>query len=417
MKKYNLIVAGGGMAGVSAAIAAAREGLSVLLIEKEGSLGGAMSNNLVFPFMPFWAGVRGTETYRVICGGIFDEMRQKQTEITGQEWQELEPEIFKLALDELFEASGARVLFHALICGVKTEDKKVKSVTVATKQGEIELEADYFIDASGDGDLFALAGCEFLLGRPKDNLCQPMTTCFRMSGVDIECYKKEETKIQKKYKEYQKQGKISNPREDIMAFYGIGSGILHLNTTRVIELNPTDPWEVSRAEFQARRQVRELVSFFKEVSPAFENATLISVASAIGVRESRKLVGEYVLSGEDLKNQIRFEDTIAIGNYEIDIHDPSGGGTSHYFFADDEFWCIPYRSLIPKEYRNLLVAGRCISATHEAQAAIRIMPVCACVGQAAGIAGAIAYKSGTDTRSIDIRLLQSKLLKNGAVLQ
>lgn len=416
MKHYDLIVAGGGMAGVSSAICAAREGLRVLLIEKEGCFGGAMSNSLVFPFMPYWTGNKAKGNYRLICGGIFEEMMKRQEEISGKEFTELEPEIFKLVLDELFSESGADVLFHAMLCKAETSGDKVKRVTVATKTGTMDFEADFFIDATGDGDLFALAGCEFLLGRPSDNLCQPMTTCFRMSGVDIEGYKREEKEIQKKYKEYKECGKISCPREDIMAFYGIGEGILHLNTTRIIRLDPTNPADVSKAEIQARHQVKELVKFFKEVSDAFKNATLISIASTIGVRESRKLKGMYVLSGDDLKNQIRFEDTVAIGNYEIDIHDPNGGGTSHYFFGDDEYYCIPYKSLVAKEYKNLLVAGRCISATHEAQAAIRIMPTCACLGQAAGIAVSVAKKDKTDTHCVSPEKLTERLLETGAVL-
>ncbi len=416
MKKYDLIVAGGGMAGVSAAICAAREGLSVLLIEKEGCFGGAMSNSLVFPFMPYWSGNKAKGNWRLICGGVFEEMMKKQEEMTGKEFTELEPEIFKLVLDDLFTESGADVLFHAMLHKVETEADMVRKVTVATKMGTIDFEADFFIDATGDGDLFALAGCEYLLGRPSDNLCQPMTTCFRMSGVDIERYKREEEEIQKKYKEYQAAGKITCPREDIMAFYGIGEGILHLNTTRIIKLDPTNPEDVSKAEIDARRQVGEIVRFFKEASGAFKGATLISIASTIGVRESRKLKGLYVLSGQDLKDQIEFEDTIAIGNYEIDIHDPNGGGTSHYFFSDDEHYRIPYRSLVAKEFKNLLVAGRCISATHEAQAAIRIMPTCACLGQAAGTAVAVAKGDGGDTHSVNIEKLREKLLDANAIL-
>ncbi|MBE6619358.1 MAG: FAD-dependent oxidoreductase [Ruminococcaceae bacterium] len=417
MKKYDLIVAGGGLAGVAAAVSASREGLSVLLIEKSGTLGGAISNNLVYPFMRYWTLGEDNKVGNHLSSGIFAEMREREKKYTSEfSLMRFKPEYFKLLLDDMVSEACVDLLFHACLCAVNCEKNKIKSVSVTTDAGILTLEADFFIDTTGDGNLFYLAGCDYQLGRESDGLCQPMTTCFRMSGVDVAQFKKDSATINEKYKELQKSGEIKNPREDILVFYGIGEGIVHFNTTRIVKLDPTDPFDKSRAEIAARRQVYEMELFLKKHSKAFENSTLISIASEIGVRESRKLKGIYVLTVEDLKNLTYFDDAIALGNYDIDIHNPAGSGTSHYYFKGEERYSIPYRSLLPKEYDNLLVAGRCISATHEAQASVRIMPICATLGQAAGTAAALAYKTGECAHTLDTKLLRDTLIKNGAAL-
>lgn len=417
MKKYNLIVAGGGLTGVAAAVSAAREGLSVLLIEKAGCLGGSMSNCQVYPYMKYWMKNGDNDTMTCLSAGIFTEMRKRHAEMTGvDELSRFGPEYYKFLLDDMVTEAGVDVLFHTSVFGVFTEGKKVKGVRMVSKSGIMEMEAEYFIDATGDGDLMALAGCEFQLGREEDGLCQPMTTCFRMSGVDVEKLKEERPRLQKLYQQYRANGKITNPRENILMFFGIGDDIVHFNTTRIVKHNPVDVFDMSKAEMAARRQVREMAAFLQANSSAFTNSTIISIASEIGVRESRKLKGMYILTGEDLKNCVEFEDAIALGNYEIDIHNPAGTGTTIIGFQDSEYYQIPYRSLLPKEYTNLLVAGRCLSATHEAQAAVRIMPICACMGEAAGMAVSVAWKSGSDAHKVDIKEVRRKLQEGGATL-
>lgn len=417
MKKYDLIVAGGGFSGVCAAVSAAREGLDVLLVEKSGSLGGALSNNLVYPFMAYWTNDPENGGKKYLSAGLFEEIRQREKKyVHSYSDMDFGPEYIKLVLDEIVTEAGVDVLFHTTVFDVKADDRCIKSLSVASVSGKTELEADFFIDATGNGDLFYLSGCDYQLGRESDGLCQPMTTCFRMSGVDIEGFKADRDRLHKLYKEKQASGEIKNPREDILAFFGIGEGVVHFNTTRVIKHDPTDPFATSRAEIEARRQVCEMASFFKQNSEAFKNSTLISVASEIGVRESRKLKGVHILTAEELKNLTDFDDSIALGNYDIDIHNPSGSGTSHYYFRAGEYYKIPYRSLLPKEFDNLLVVGRCISATHEAQASIRIMPICACLGEAAGTAAAIALKSGKNAHTVDIKSVQARLKENGAKL-
>lgn len=417
MDKYNLIVAGGGFTGAAAAISAGRKGLKVLLVEKSGSLGGAMSNNLVYPFMKYWTKYEDVKIRKFLSRGLFEEMCERHEDNVWKDTdRNFNSEYFKLLLDEMTEEAGVDVLFHAVVCDVEKEDREIKAVEVATKCGKLKLEADFYVDATGDGDLFSLAGCDFQLGRDLDGFCQPMTTCFRVGGVDIPLFRSEIPELQKLYAEAQKSGEITNPRENLLVFFHTAEGVVHFNTTRVIKLDPTNPFDVSKAEKTARKQIDELMHFLKKNSVAFKNSTVINIASEIGVRESRKLKGEYILTAEDLIACTMFEDSIALGNYDIDIHNPAGTGTSHRYFGSGEFYSIPYRSLLPKEFDNLLVAGRCASATHEAQASIRIMPICCCMGEAAGVACAVAADSGENLHSVDIKKVQSVLRENGAVI-
>lgn len=417
MKHYDLLVAGGGLTGVAAAVSAAREGLSVLLVEATGGLSGAMSVNLVYPFMRYWTKEPESGQIRRLSDGIFTEMRHRQEAyyppVSNTKFS---PDSFQLVLDDMCREAGVEVLFHATLCGANVEGRQLKSALLATKAGLMEVTAHSFVDATGDGDLMAFAGCRFQLGRESDGLCQPMTTCFRMSNVDEEAFKADRPRLQALYKQRKAEGKIQNPREDILVFFGLGEGIVHFNTTRVVRLDPTDPFDVSRAEMEARRQIYEMVAFLKENCAAFAQAAVCNVAVSIGVRESRKLIGEHVLTAQELKDCTKFADAIALGNYDIDIHNPEGAGTSHYYFPDGRYYTIPYRSLLPKELDNLLVAGRCISATHEAQASVRIMPICATTGQAAGIAAAVAKQTGTSVHGVEVTLVQQKLREKGAAI-
>ena len=414
MKKYNLIVAGGGLTGVAAAVSASRMGLSVLLVEKSGSLGGALSNCLVYPFMPYWTDINGERKY--LSDGLFTEMRKRHGKyFPDSKDGNFKTEFFKFVLDEMTVESGAEILFHTVISDVDCSELKVKSVTLSTNAGLIKAEADFFIDATGDGNLFYLAGCDYQLGRQQDNLCQPMTTCFRIANVDYDLFRNENKEIQETYKQYREEGKIINPRENILQFDGLGEGIMHLNTTRIVKMNPTDPFEVSKAEIEARKQIKEVFDFLKQYK-SFKNSFIVSVAADIGVRESRMLKGVHILTETELKNCTKFDDAIALGNYDIDIHNPEGTGTSHYYFKPGEYYSIPYRSLLPKEYDNLLVGGRCISATHEAQASIRIMPICATTGEAAGTAAAVAYNTGKTAKTVDVNKIRQTLSENGAAV-
>ncbi len=421
MKKYDVIVVGGGFAGCAAAITAARNNCSVLLIEQSGALGGAANNCLVNPFMTNatkTVSETGKKETLELSRGIFSEICGKLKEADALKWPTFHEEYLKLVLDDMLEKDGVDVLFHSTLCDSQISNGEIKNITVITKCGKLNFEADRFIDCTGDADLAVMSGCPYHLGRESDNLCQPMTLCFRVANADVEeAFSRESVeRMQSIYKKLKSEGKILNPREDVLMFRTLIDGVIHFNTTRIVKRNPVDPFDVSWAEREARRQMIELFSMLKKEIHAFRNAELLSSAAWIGARESRMIDGEHILNETELKNCVRFEDSIAAGNYDIDIHNPEGSGTSHYYFKQGEYYTIPYRSLIPKGISNLLVAGRCISSTHEAQASYRIMPIVCCLGEAAGAGVAVAIKNKCSPKDADVKEIQKILADNGAFL-
>ncbi len=421
MKQYDLIVVGGGFAGTSAAISASRNGLTVLLIEQSNALGGAAANALVNPFMPNWTkkNDNGETTNYLLSQGIYLEIinNLRDMDAASSSFAPIfKEEYLKLLLNRMIIEANVDVLFHSYLVDTLVEDAHLKEITISTKSGLMKIASKYFIDATGDADLAYLSGCPYHLGREEDHLCQPMTLCFRVGNVDIDKYKKARPMINQLYKEHQQSGKIKNIREDVLIFDTLIDGILHFNSTRVVKLNPVDPFDLTKAEIDAREQVFELFQFMKDNIDGFEHSELIMTASSIGVRESRMIDGEYLLTGQDLISCYMFEDSIALGNYDIDIHNPEGSGTSHYYFPEGQYYTIPYRCLIPKNIHNLLVAGRCISTTHEAQASIRIMPIVCSLGEAAGAAISIAAKDNIKPVDVNISKLQQLLIAQGAVL-
>ena len=211
MKKYDLIVLGGGISGVAAATAAAREGLSVLLIEKYGCLGGAMSQSQVYPFMG--STLKGSNPPVYLSAGLFIEMKERRAK-----YSDPSPEVYKFVFDDMLTEAGADVLFHTTAYSAVCEDRRVKALKVTSRGRELEFFADYFIDATGDGELIAMTGCEFTVGRESDGYCQPMTTCFRLAGVDVDKFYANEKYFEDAYAKYKEEGKLSNPRENLLYF-------------------------------------------------------------------------------------------------------------------------------------------------------------------------------------------------------
>ena len=414
MKKYDLAVIGGGFAGVAAALAAARGGAKVLIVEKSNCLGGAAVNCLVNPFMPYWTEIDGKRVD--LSTGIFKEIHDRLEERNAMKKESFLEEELKYILNEMVIEANIDLLFHAYIFRANTCADRVVSVTVATKSGEMQIEADYFIDATGDAQLAYLAGCPTVLGREPDHLCQPMTLCFRVGNVDVDKFYASRERLKIAHAKSLAAGELINPRENILVFRTPIHNVLHFNTTRVVRKNPTSPEEVTEAEVLARKQVYEIYDFMKRHADGLENSFLMMTAAEIGVRESRMIVGDYVLTEQDCKNCVKFEDAIAACNYDIDIHNPEGTGTSHYYFPAGAYYTIPYRSLIPQNINNMLVAGRCISSDHGAQASYRIMPVVCCIGEAAGSAVGLAVKQNCTVREIDVKELQNELKRNGAYI-
>ncbi len=414
MKRYDVAVIGGGFAGVAAAIAAARGGAKVLIVEKSNSLGGAAVTALVNPFMQYSTKINGEKV--ALSTGIFREIHKRLEDFGSMGGESFLEEDLKFILNEIAEEEGISLLYHAYIFKVNKDGDKIKSIVVATIKGEMEIEADYFIDATGDAQVAYLAGCPFMLGRAKDNLCQPMTLCFRVGNIDIPKFKEGRAKLNEAYAKAFADGEFLNERENLLIFGTPIPNVLHFNTTRVVKKNPTDPEDVTEAEILVRKQVYEVYNFIKKHGEGLENSFLMMTAQEIGVRESRKIIGDYVLTEADCRAFTKFEDGIAACNYDIDIHNPEGSGTSHYYFPDGEYYTIPYRSLIPTGLSNMLVAGRCISADHGAQASFRIMPTVCCIGEAAGSAIAMAFNSKSSVRAVDTQVLRETLKKNGAFI-
>lgn len=418
--KFDLIVAGGGFGGVASAISAARRGVKVLLIERYNCLGGAASYGLVTPFMYYWTVMPKSGERKYLCGSLFREIVTEMNKIIDVKLPDDEPtielfdeELLKIVLNRMVKAAGVTVLFNASVIGANEKDGVLSSVEVFGMGKKHEFFADYFIDATGDAELSTLAGCECQLGRDADSLCQPMTLCFRLGGIDKEKFREVKPRINGIYQDCKKRGLIKNPRENVLTFDNANEGMIHFNTTRVARKNPTDIFELTEAEFEAREQVFEMLDFLRNNIEGFEKARIISTALHIGVRESRKVVGEYTITQEDLISLKRFDDAIAAANYAIDIHNPEGTGTTCRFFEDGTWYTIPYRCLIPKKMKNMLVVGKCISAKHEAHSSYRIMPYCAELGQAAGCAISLLLADKADVRDVDMNKLQEILRGEG----
>ncbi len=416
VRTYDVIVIGGGFAGSGAALAAARNGAKTLLIERINALGGAPATMGVNPFMRYFTKEPETGETKYLSRGIFEELVDGMNKAGAMLRNIFNPEWLKILLNRKMQEAGVELLFNSVVVAAERENNHLISVTAANKSGMVKLEASYFIDCTGDADVVALAGFPYRLGRPEDHLCQPMTLNFLIAGVDPEPFQRNQDRIVPLWQAEQKKGYIKNPMDGIMVFQTTVPSIVRLNATRVIRRNPTDGWEITLADLEAREQIVELWEFLRAHVPGFENSSIFSSAVQTGVRESRMIDGEHILTSEELIACTRFPDRIAAGNYDIDIHNPEGSGTSHYFFPDGQYYTIPYRSLIPKDSENLLVAGRCISATHEAQASIRIMPIVCTLGEAAGTAAAIALRGHCPVSRVDIAMLQNTLTAANAFI-
>ncbi len=411
--RYDVVVCGGGPGGIAASVGAARMGLEVLLLERYGFLGGGATAMLVNPFMTYYAG--GKQIIR----GVFQDMVDKLTEM-GAFGSEHEPkafdaEAFKIAAEEMGIECGVKLLYHCFLARSYVNDGKVSSIEVATKDGLKRFEANVFVDSTGDGDLAYFSGAVTEKGRSEDGLSQPMTLNFRMANVDLERLPSIE-EITKEYIKAKKDGIISCPREDILYFFTTQPGVVHFNQTRVTRYDATDPESLTSAEIEGRRQTWEISRWLIRNIPGFENAYLQQTATQIGVRESRRVMGEYLLTAEDLLSARRFDDVVACGSYPIDIHNPTGEGTVLKFLEPGKWYEIPYRCLIPEGFVNLLIGGRCISATHEAHSAIRVMPIVFAIGHAAGVAAGIAAREKIAVGEVDYRRLQDELVKQKAFL-
>lgn len=446
----DVLVVGGGPAGIGAALGAAAAGAKTILVERYGFLGGNATAALVMPLMSFFtehprrrqlgtrlllpadhgpgdpvlAGAVRLFLHRLVDqGGAIPP--SEETGFTVP----FDPELFKLVALELLDEAGVQYLFHAFASGVVGEGRP-EGVVFETKSGPVLIRARNIVDCTGDGDIAAAAGAPYEVGRDTDGLVQPMTLLFRMMDFErtaFETYVKEHPKqwrgvhgLWDLVHQATEAGELDLPREDILFFATPHPREVSVNSTRVTRPTPllgTDVWDLSYAESVSRRQMRQIVAFLRRYVPGFEAAYLGQSGTHIGVRETRRVQGDYRLTREDVLTARKFDDVVARSTYPIDVHNPQGTGTVLERLPPGEAYDIPLRCLLPQELENVMTAGRCISGSHEAHSSYRVMPVAMAIGQAAGACSALAALKGAPPRALAPPDVQRELLRQGADLR
>jgi hypothetical protein len=440
----DIIVCGGGPAGVNAAIAAGRSGAKTILVERYGFIGGMSTAALVYPWMTFHT-LEGKQVIKGIAQEIIDRLMAmngspghlRDTVGFTNTITPYHPEMYKVLAVDMLKEAGVKLLLHSFMDEVYTANHTIEAIQLTTKSGKIIVKGKVFVDTTGDADLAYYAGAPCLQGRDGDSLTQPMTMKFRMRGVDLdrvkrymiehpdEFYRKTPFAELEKlplsgvmgFFKHWKEADLPINRDQVLFFTGPAEDEVLVNTTRVQGLNGLDVEDLTEAEEQGRKQVMMVANFMTANLPGFEKASISNVGAQIGIRETRRIDGLYALQAEDVVQGRKFDDVIARSGYPIDIHDPSGKGVTAAWVQGDGAYDIPYRCLLPKEINNLLIGGRCISTSHEALATTRLTPSCMATGQAAGTAAGLAVEYGLAPAAIDISLLQRKLVAGGVVLE
>lgn len=442
----DVLVVGGGPAGLGAALGAAGAGASVVLAERYGFLGGNATAALVMPLMSFHTQRARPEQAGAatllptdhgpgdpVVGGALRTLVERLVRAGGAVPPSLEtgyvvpfdPEVFKLVALDLLDEAGVRFLFHALASDV-LGDGGVRGAVFETKSGPVAIRARAVVDCTGDGDLAARgAGAPYEIGR-EDGLVQPMTLMFRMVEFEraaFEAYVKEHPGqwrgvhgLWDLIREASASGELELPREDILFFATPHDNEVSVNSTRVTRMLGTDVWDLTYAEWESHRQMRRIAAFLRRYVPGFERAYVVQSGVTVGVRETRRIMGDYRLTAEDVLGARKFEDAIARCSYPLDIHNPSGSGTLLMRLPAGDSYDIPLRCLLPRGVDGLLVAGRCISGTHEALSSYRVMPVAMATGQAAGVCAALAAQRGASPRDVPVDAVRRELIRQGANL-
>ncbi len=415
----DVVVIGSGSAGSIAAIAAARNGAKTILVERYGFLGGT-STQVLDTFYGFYT--PGTVAYKVV-GGIPDEVVQTLKKYgaaferpnsfgagTGVTY---DPEILKIVWETLAEQAGVRLLYHSFCTDVVMDGERICGVIVDGKKGLMKISARVVIDCSGDADVCHWAGAPYERAGEIDP-AQTLTTTFRMVNVDIskaQAFGKKA--LAEKMEAAAESGQYHLPRREGSWHITTQAGVIHTIMTRVANVDGTDPIALTTAEIEGRRQAYEYARFLKDCVPGYRDAQLSWLSHPIGVRETRRIYGEYRLTREDCLSAHKFSDAIAACGAPIEDHH-AGKHTTWQYLPDGMTYDIPYRTLLPQKIRGLLVAGRCFSATHDAHASCRSMAQTMSMGQAAGTAAALAILHNNLPHELPIFLLQEQLVQMGA---
>jgi hypothetical protein len=426
--EYEVVVLGGGPAGIAAAAAAAGHGRKTLLVERYGFLGGMGTAAGVTNFCGLYANVHGE--IRQVVHGIADELLARIDRLGGlntphlvfgkTKAQAYDTPAYKCAADDLLLAKGSEVLFHALGAGVLMDRDTITALLVETKSGRCALLGRIFIDCSGDADLAAWAGAPFELGDGIGNMLYP-TTMFRVNGVDPaaagEAWKLIPDLMEdaeRRGERFPRKGAIVRPQKHPVEWR---VNVTQIKTRNGKAIDGTDAGELSTGEIEGRRQALAFLEFLRRAAPGFGDAYIVDIPPQIGIRETRRITGRYQLTGADVTACASFLDSIGVNGWPIENHVagdvlwqwppiPQSRGFNH----------LPYRMLLPIGVRNLLVAGRCASMTHDGQSAARVSGGCFVMGQAAGTAAHLALASGRDVAEIAVHHLQAILEQHGAYL-
>ena len=449
--EFDIVILGGGVSGSIAAIAAARLGTKVLLVEEHGFLGGSLTSMGVGPMMSFH-NPAGEQVVR----GIPDEMIQRLVAKGGSLGHipdsttycstvtPFDSEALKIELETMLHEAGGTILYHTQLASVSREGDRITGIVLCNKAGLTSVRAKVFIDASGDGDLAARAGASFCKGREGDAAMQPMTMNLKLANVDTAAIRRFASEHPEEFSwtggreqgvarlaqsprvslaGYRsawnaalKNGEVDVPRDIVLFFETSEPGVIIVNTSRVIGLDATNPYQLSQAESIGRRQCVQILGFLRKHATGFEHAVRMDTAAKIGVRESRHILGRHVLTAEDLLSLRSFPDVIALGGYPIDIHSPGGEKTLTRHLGHHDIYQIPLGSLLPESIENLVVVGRCISATHEAAAAFRVTPIAMAIGQAGGVVAGEACRLGLSPGLVPYQTVQATLRAQGARL-
>lgn len=437
---YDVVVVGAGVTGTVASLRAARDGARTLLLEGSGVLGGLLT------------GGRLTKPTGLINGGVFKDLLERCAGYGGADTKTRESywgaytgafdaEVMQRVIIEAMEEAGVEVLLRAQVVGAIMDGSTLRGLQIQTKSGSKLVLAKVFVDSSGDGDVAALAGVPFMIGRPSDGLTQPMTSYFRVINVDLprlaaDCRAHREdftdfvvpegdrnedfvmklvvTGLTRRIAKAESEGfKWNIPKDHMTLKTGLIPGEINVNVTRV-HGNALDDRTLSRAELEIRKQAYTAFDFLKRYVGGFEKAIFLEVAPKLGVRETRRIKGRYVLTEQDVRREARFGDAIGICNSPVDIHEP--GGKRAVMDHVGTGYGIPFRCLVPETVDGLYVAGRCISADEVAFGSTRNVPACATTGEAAGAAAALAVRAGTSTSQVSVAAVQEQLLGSGVVL-
>lgn len=415
--KYDVIVAGAGPAGIGAALEVARSGARVALIERYGSVGGNLTQGYVGPILG------------KVCRGTIAEEIEKA--ICPQGGNTPDFEYAKTALILLLDEAGVDVYLQTVIDHVDKVGEHLECVHTAGKFGDLALTGDVFIDATGDGDLAVQSGCPFEMGRDGDGLIQPVTLMFTITGVDPEqpllcCHEEHYTDLGdgREYLDLCRKARVAGELPEnvnIVRLYDTGRvGERMVNATQENFIDPLDPLSVYKAEASLRRQIVQIMDFLKNNIPGFDNIKLKGTASTLGVRESRRIMGRYVLTEQDLMACKQFPDTVVHrAHFCLDIHNPAGPGQSAHEEKRPKSpprYDIPFSAMCPLGCDNLITAGRCISGTHVAHSSYRVMRICMAMGQAAGAAAVIMRETNTTTATVDADRIRAHLMARGVAL-